>query len=175
MIEKWPCLEHAIADGGQGHERGVKWANEARREAQEPETDSPAAITMGLDVFHTQREWERVLQRQWNRVERQMEAASKADAKVEQAKRRGQDTRDGGRHRSYWYGPPGGEQFLRRSDRQHKARSLRPVGVGRAQAHFPTPCEAARCLTPVAYGLSKIEIWLNLPCCKSFNYSNFFI
>jgi hypothetical protein len=31
----------------------VKWANEARREAQEPETDSPAAITMGLDVFHT--------------------------------------------------------------------------------------------------------------------------
>jgi hypothetical protein len=76
VIEKWPCLEHVIADGGQGHERGVKWANEARREAQEPETDSPAAITMGL--------------------------------------------------------------------------------------------------TPVAYGLSKIEISLNLPCCKSFGYSNLF-
>jgi hypothetical protein len=48
---------------------------------------------MGLDVFHTQREWERVLQRLWNRVERQIEAAVKADAKLEQARRRGQDPR----------------------------------------------------------------------------------
>jgi len=35
---------------------------------------------MGLDVFHTQREVERVLHRQWKQVERQMEAASEADA-----------------------------------------------------------------------------------------------
>jgi hypothetical protein len=95
VIEQWPNLEHVIADGGQGLERGVKLANAARREAQEPETEAPAPITMGLDVFHTQREVERVLQRVWKRVEGQIEVAVKADAKVVQAKRRGQDTRGG--------------------------------------------------------------------------------
>src|SRR5919197_1803592 len=93
VIEQWPYLEHVIADGGQGLERGVKLANEARRQAQMPEGEVPVSITMGLDVFHTQREVERVLQRLWNRVEGQIEAAVKADAKLEQAKRRGQDPR----------------------------------------------------------------------------------
>jgi hypothetical protein len=93
VIEAWPTLEHVIADGGQGLERGVKLANEARSQAQELESDAPATITMGLDVFHTERDLERVLQRLWNRVERQIEAAVKADAKLEQAKRRGQDPR----------------------------------------------------------------------------------
>jgi hypothetical protein len=93
VIEPWPHLEHVIADGGQGLERGVKLANKGRRQAQEIETETPAPITMGLDVFHTQREVERVLQRLWKRVERQMEAAVKADAKLAQAKRRGQEPR----------------------------------------------------------------------------------
>ena len=93
LIEVWPHLEHVIADGGQGLERGVKLANEARRQAQTPEAEPLAPITMGLDVFHTQREVERVLQQLWNRVERQIEAAVKADAQLEQAKRRGQDPR----------------------------------------------------------------------------------
>jgi len=98
VIEAWPNLEHVIADGGQGLERGVKLANATRRQAQEPEAaepeaEPPAPITMGLDVFHTERELERVLQRLWNRVEGQIEAAVKADAKLEQAKRRGQDPR----------------------------------------------------------------------------------
>jgi hypothetical protein len=93
VIEAWPNLEHVIADGGQGLERGVKLANEARHQAQESEAEPPAPITMGLDVFHTQRELERVLQRVWNRVERQIETAVKADAKLVQAKRRGQDPR----------------------------------------------------------------------------------
>src|SRR5687768_2853886 len=30
VITTWPCLEHVIADGGQGLERGVKLANAAR-------------------------------------------------------------------------------------------------------------------------------------------------
>jgi hypothetical protein len=93
VIEQWPNLEHVIADGGQGLERGVKLANAARREAQESETEAPVSITMGLDVFHTQREVERALQRVWKRVEGQIEVAVKADAKVAQAKRRGQATR----------------------------------------------------------------------------------
>ena len=95
VIEPWPNLEHIIADGGQGLERGVKLANEARREAQESETEASVLITMSLDVFHTQREVERGLQRVWKRVEGQMEVAVKADAKVAQAKRHGQDTRGG--------------------------------------------------------------------------------
>lgn len=93
VIEAWPNLEHVIADGGQGLERGVKLANVSRRQAQEPEAEPPAPITMGLDVLHTQREVERVLQRLWNRVERQIESAGQADAKLERAKRRGQDPR----------------------------------------------------------------------------------
>lgn len=93
VIEAWPNLEHVIADGGQGLECGVKRANEARRQAQEPEGEPLATITMGLDVFHTERELERVLQRVWKRVERQMESAVKADTKLAQAKRRGQDPR----------------------------------------------------------------------------------
>jgi hypothetical protein len=93
VIEPWLHLEHVIADGGQGLERGVKLANEVRRQAQELETALPAPITMGLDVFHTQRELERALQRLWKRVERQIETAVKADAKLAQATRRGQDPR----------------------------------------------------------------------------------
>ena len=93
VIEAWPNLKHIIADGGQGLERGVKLANEARRQVQEPQSDAPTLITMGLDVFHTERELERGLQRLWNRVERQIEAAVKADAKLAQAKRCGQDSR----------------------------------------------------------------------------------
>ncbi len=68
VIEAWPHLEHVIADGGQGLERGVKLAHEARRQAQAPEAEPLAPITMGLDVFHTQREVERVLQQLWNGV-----------------------------------------------------------------------------------------------------------
>jgi hypothetical protein len=93
VIEAWPNLEHVIADGGQGLERGVKLANATRCQAQEPEAKPLAPLTMGLDVFHTQREVERVLQQLWKRVERQIEAAVKADGKLAQAKRRGQDPR----------------------------------------------------------------------------------
>src|SRR4029450_9137429 len=50
-------------------------------------------LTMGLDVFHTQRELERVLQRQWKHAERQLDTASQADAKVERYKRQGRDPR----------------------------------------------------------------------------------
>jgi len=48
---------------------------------------------MGLDVFHTQRELERVLQRQWTHAERQLDTASQADAKVARYKRQGRDPR----------------------------------------------------------------------------------
>jgi hypothetical protein len=94
VIEQWPSLAHVIADGGTGLENGVKLANERRRvQAQNRGVEPGPAITMGLDVFHSQREMERVLQRQWKQVERQLAKASEADAKVAQCKRRGRDVR----------------------------------------------------------------------------------
>jgi hypothetical protein len=94
VVAQWPRLEHVIADGGQGLARGVKLANASRQEqAQEPDADVSPPITMGLDVFHTQREVERVLHHQWKHVERQLEVASETDTKVWQYKRRGRDTR----------------------------------------------------------------------------------
>lgn len=94
VVAEWPRLEYVIADGGKGIERGVRLADEARPgQAQEPGTDVSPSLTMGLDVFHTQREVERVLHRQWKQVERQMGPASEADAKIVQSKRRGRDLR----------------------------------------------------------------------------------
>jgi hypothetical protein len=94
VLTHWPCLEHVIADGGQGLARGVKLANEDRGvQGEASETVSRPAMTMGLDVFHTRRELERVLQRQWKQAERQLETASQADAKVERYKRQGRDPR----------------------------------------------------------------------------------
>jgi hypothetical protein len=96
VLEQWPSLEHVIADGGTGLENGVKWANErCRVQAQDRGVEPGPAITMGLDVLHSQRERERVLQRQWKQVERQVEEASAADAKGAQYKRRGRDARGG--------------------------------------------------------------------------------
>lgn len=96
VITRWPNLEHVLADGGKGLERGVKVANATRQvQGQDAVLASPSPITMSLDVFHTQRELERVLQRQWSQAERQLEAASEADSKVEQAKQRGRDARGG--------------------------------------------------------------------------------
>ncbi len=94
VIEPWPSLEHVIADGGTGLENGVKLANERRRvQAQDRGGEPGPALTMGLDVLHSQREMERVLQRQWKQVERQVAEASEADTKVAQYKRRGRDAR----------------------------------------------------------------------------------
>jgi hypothetical protein len=94
VITNWPCLEHVIADGGQGLERGVKLANAARgAQGEATETVSRQAMTMGLDVFHTQRELARVLQRQWKQAERQLDTASQADAKVERYRRQGREPR----------------------------------------------------------------------------------
>jgi hypothetical protein len=94
VITHWPCLEHVIAAGGQGLARGVKLANAARgAQGEAAETVSSQAMTMGLDVFHTQRESERVIQRQGKHAERPLEAASQADAKVERYTRQGRDPR----------------------------------------------------------------------------------
>jgi hypothetical protein len=92
LVAQWPCVEHVLADAGKGLERGVKLANEARAaEAHAPAVARP--IQMGLDVFHTQRELQRVVQGQWRRAERLLEAAAQADAQVVRSHQRGRDAR----------------------------------------------------------------------------------
>jgi hypothetical protein len=94
VMTNWPCLAHVIADGGQGLARGVKLANAARgAQGEATETVSRQAMTMGLDVFHTQRERARVLQRQWKQAERQLDTASQAAAKGERYRRQGREPR----------------------------------------------------------------------------------
>ena len=94
LLTHWPCVERVITDAGTGLERGVKLVNEARATAAEGQEVAPAmAIQMGLDVFHTQQELQRVLQRKWRQAERQLEAAAQADTKVAQSKQRGRDAR----------------------------------------------------------------------------------
>jgi hypothetical protein len=94
VIEKWPSLDHVVADGGTGLEKGVKLANEPRHaQVQERAEGSVAPITMGLDVFYSQRELERVQLHQWKQAEHQMEVGSEVDAKVAKLNHRGKDTR----------------------------------------------------------------------------------
>jgi hypothetical protein len=94
VLTNWPCLEHVIAEGGQGLARGVKLAHEARGvQGEASETVSSPAMTRGLDVLHTRRELARVLQRQWKHAERQLDTARQADAKGVRYKRQGRDPR----------------------------------------------------------------------------------
>jgi hypothetical protein len=94
VLTHWPCLEHVIADGGQGLERGVKLAHAARgAQGEAAEIVAKQALTMSLDVLHTPRELARVLQRQWKHAERQLAMARQADAKVARYQRQGRDPR----------------------------------------------------------------------------------
>jgi hypothetical protein len=86
VLANWPGVEHVIADAGKGLERGVQLTNEARA----PKGES---IAMGLDVFHTQRELQRVVHGKWKRAERPLDTATEADHKVAQSKQRGRDAR----------------------------------------------------------------------------------
>jgi hypothetical protein len=94
VITTWPGLEHVIADGGQGRERGVQLAHAARcPQGKAAQTVSQQARTRGLAVWHPPRERARVLPRQWKHAARQRDTASQADATVGREKRQGRDPR----------------------------------------------------------------------------------
>jgi hypothetical protein len=94
VLGNWPCVTRVITDAGKGLERGVKLAREARRTAAVgPEDASAMPLQMGLDVFHTQRELQRVVHGKWQRAERQLDTATEADRKVAQSKQRGREAR----------------------------------------------------------------------------------
>ena len=109
LVAKWPFVERVVADAGKGIERGVKLANEARaNEAQECAAARP--IEMGLDVFHTQRELQRIVHGQWRRAEQLIEAAAQADAKVARSQHRGRDAR-GVAKQAWWAWRKAEERF----------------------------------------------------------------
>jgi len=94
VLARWPGVTRVVADAGKGLERGVKLAREARRTAAEDQENAATVpLQMGLDVFHTQRELQRVVHSKWQRAERQLETATVADRKVAQSKQRGRDAR----------------------------------------------------------------------------------
>jgi hypothetical protein len=102
LLAHWPYVERVIADAGKGLERGVKLAHEARKaESERHEVIAARPIAMGLDVFHTQHELQRVLHHKWRQAERYVEDAAKAEGKGKHTKKHGYDTR--GVARQAWY------------------------------------------------------------------------
>src|SRR4029450_233321 len=65
---------------------------------------------MGLDVFHTQRELQRIVHGQWRRAEQRIEAAAQAAAKVARSQHRGRDAR-GVAKQAWWAWRKAEERF----------------------------------------------------------------
>jgi hypothetical protein len=81
-------LEAVVRDAGSGLSAGVTLLNEHRQQ-----TKSGPPLEDGLDVFHTEQEAQRWLNRLWRRVEKCWSLAEAADQKVLQAKQRQKDAR----------------------------------------------------------------------------------
>jgi len=103
LLRQWPGLQRVVSDAGTGLARGVTLCNEARAADLEPGQAPVAPVQVGLDVFHTKREMQRVVSRRWAQVEKLMDTAAQADQRVAHAKQRGIDARGAaGRARGAW-------------------------------------------------------------------------
>jgi hypothetical protein len=72
ILAKWPGVARVLTDAGQGLERGVRLANEARTAAAAGQEAAAAMpIERGLDVVHTQHELPRILPSKWRPAEQQ--------------------------------------------------------------------------------------------------------
>jgi len=86
-LRVWPALEAVLADGGTGLHAGVELVQQQRRAAnQDP-------LEVGLDVFHTQRDAQRLLHAIWSRAEGLWSRAEATDRLVQQDKQQGRDAR----------------------------------------------------------------------------------
>jgi len=105
VLKPWPNLERVVSDAGTGLARGVKLLNEARATTStDLEQHMSEPVQCGLDIFHTEREMQRVVSRRWAGAAKRLETASKADEQVAQAKRHGIDARAAaGRARQAWH------------------------------------------------------------------------
>jgi len=89
-----PCLEHGLAEGGQGRARGVKRAQGARGlQGEAPAPLSRPAMTLGLDGWHPPPCTRRGRQRQWTHAARPREPARQVAAKGARDKRQGREPR----------------------------------------------------------------------------------
>ncbi len=88
LVQQWPSLERVVSDAGTGLARGIKLLNEARAASPlEPGQEAVAPVQVGLEVFHTEREMQRVVGRRWRQAEKLLDAAAQAEQQVSDAKR----------------------------------------------------------------------------------------
>jgi hypothetical protein len=103
LLRQWPGVARVVSDAGSGLARGIKLLNEARAAAPELGQTAVAPVQVGLDVFHTEREMQRVVRRRWAQVEKLLDTAAQADQHVVHAKQRGIDARGAAGHaRAAW-------------------------------------------------------------------------
>lgn len=86
-LTDWPALEAVLADGGTGLHAGLAWIQQQRHQTHQ------TPLEVGLDVFHTQRDAQRLLRSIWNRAEGLWSKAEEADRHVRQEKQQGRDAR----------------------------------------------------------------------------------
>lgn len=113
-LQGFDALEQAVVDGGRGLGRGL-----ADFQSQRKIAGNSTTLEVSLDVFHTKQEAQRVLRKQWNRVESQWALAEKADQQVTRAWRNGGDRRGfGGAAGKAWKKV---ERAMERYDRVERA------------------------------------------------------
>jgi hypothetical protein len=78
------ALEAVVADGGTGLHAGLSLVQQQRHQSAQ------APLDVGLDVFHTQREAQRLLRTIWNRTEGLWAKAEAADRQVIRGEQQGQ-------------------------------------------------------------------------------------
>jgi hypothetical protein len=88
QLQRFLRLEFVIADAAQGIASAV-----ARRVAARRDDPTAPRLELGLDVFHTAMEANRVLARHWRQAEAVWKKADQADAQVAKAKQHGIDAR----------------------------------------------------------------------------------
>src|SRR4051812_13265612 len=83
-LRDWPALRAVVADGGTGLHAGLSLVQQQRQES------AHAPLEVGLDVFHTQREAQRLLRTIWSRTEGLWTKAEAAGRQVSHDKQQGQ-------------------------------------------------------------------------------------
>ena len=65
LLQKWPGVQRIVCDAETGLARGVKFLHEARATTTDLGHSPVKPVQVGLDVFHTEREMQRVVSRLW--------------------------------------------------------------------------------------------------------------
>jgi len=83
-LRDWPALRAVVADGGTGLHAGLSLVQQQRQESAQ------APLEVGLDIFHTQREAQRLLRTIWSRTEGLWIKAEAAARQASHDKQQGQ-------------------------------------------------------------------------------------